>query len=543
MRDLPGVSDFDGLLDFTRSADSGAKTYPAGFSVKVWALGNKYTAPAAGTRALPQLSNTNQNAQLSLRTPTFIDELNRWAMDWRADNTFAHYGPGLFTGSGGGSVGLVSGSVRAHGLPATLGTAYKGVVMQKQGMTAGHFIYGTRTGSARIRPGNFPPPGSEVAGALSRPVDAGAPVGPPALTTTTSGTTAAGTYQGIIKGDTDISGAIENLVVAKDGNFTGTLWFLGAKHPLKNRVFPDGTVSITITRPSQTPIIIALQLKTEDAQPTEFQLQGTIIANDSNFTIPAPRMPAYGNGLLRAPNRGVYTLAMLAPNGVDANAEPGGDGYASLSVSYLGVCTGTFKLADGGTLTFANKVTKQGEWPLYRPLYGSVPKGWLAGSLTFRDVPNVSDLDGQWRWVKTNGAVPAAFPYSTGFSVTRQVIGCRYYAPVLGALAFTQLNNAPLNAWLRLSGPDFSTLPAVNLTVLDRAVSWTEINTLITHGPDKLINAACHASTGVMSGTYEDKPQGVSQFIGGVLLQKQGVLTGHYLHGTKGGLAVIEPRD
>ena len=543
MRDLPGVSDFDGLLDFTRSADSGAKTYPAGFSVKVWALGNKYTAPSVGIRALPQLSGTNQNAQLSLRSPTFVDELTRWAMDWRADNTFAHYGPGLFSGSGGGTAGLVSGSVLRLGLPTSQTTAYKGVVMQKQGMTAGHFIYGSRTGSARIRPGNFPPPGSGAAGALFRPVDAGAPAGPPALTTSAFGTLAAGTYQGIIHGDTDIAGAIENMVVAKDGNFTATLWFLGAKHPLKDRVFPDGTVSITLTRPSLTPIIIALQLKTEDAQPTEFQFQGTITANAASFTVTAPRMPVYGNGLLRAPNRGVYTMAMLAPNGVDANNEPGGDGYAALSISYLGVCSGTFKLADGGTFTFANKVTKQGEWPLYRPLYGTVPKGWLAGSLTFRDVPNVSDLDGQWRWVKNNGAVPAAFPYSTGFSVTRQVIGCRYYAPVLPALSFTQLADVPLNAWLRLSGPDFSTLPALDLTVLDRAVTWTEKSTIITYGPDKLINASCAISTGVFSGTYEDKPQGVSQFIGGVLLQKQGVVTGHYLHGTKSGLMVIEPRN
>lgn len=542
LRDLPGVSDFDGVLDWHRTADAKAKTYPAGFRVKVWALGSKYTAPQANTRALAQLPNTSQNAQLTLRRPTDSQELNRWALDWKTDNTFVHYGPDLVAGSGGGSSGFVSGKVVPWWLTQPQGTSYSGICLQKQGVTAGHFLYGTRSGSARIKPGDFPMPGSEAAGVLRRAAEAGTPATPPALAVTNYGTAASGTYQGIIKGDAEISGALENLVVSKDGNFTGTLWFLGEKHPLKGRIFPDGTASITLTRSGQTPILIALQLMAENAQPGEFQLQGTLSANGADFTVRAPRMPVYGNGLARAPTRGVYTLAMLAPDGVDASAEPGGDGYASLSVSQLGVCSGTLRLADGGTVTFANYVTRQGEWPLYRPLYGKTPKGWLAGSLTFRDVPDVSDLDGEWRWVKNSGAEPASFPYPGGFSTTRQVIGSRYYAPVASTRAFEQLADRPLNAWLRLTGPDFSTLAGLNLTTLDRAVTWLESNTVITHGPDRLNKAACVTSTGIFGGTYEDKPRGVSQFIGGVLLQKQGVLTGHYLHGTKGGLVVIEPR-
>ena len=53
---------------------------------------------------------------------------------------------------------------------------------------------------------------------------------------------------------------------------------------------------------------------------------------------------------------GKYTLAMRAPDGVDTALTPGGDGFASLTMSYLGAATGTLTMADGTTTTFANRV-------------------------------------------------------------------------------------------------------------------------------------------------------------------------------------------
>jgi len=114
---------------------------------------------------------------------------------------------------------------------------------------------------------------------------------------------------------------------------------------------------------------------------------------------------------------------------------------------------------------------------------------------------------------------PPASPTAQASSCTRPVVGCRYLAPVKGYPAFFQLPASYLDAWVRLSGPDFSTLPAVTLTARDRAMSWLVDDTLISHGPDTM-KALLTRSTGVFSGTYTDTPFGVSQAIGGVLLQK-----------------------
>ena len=160
--------------------------------------------------------------------------------------------------------------------------------------------------------------------------------------------------------------------------------------------------------------------------------------------------------------------------------------------------------------------------------------------MTFRDVAGISDLDGQWRWVKPN-AVPKTTTYPAGFNVTRGVIGNLYTPPVSGSRALASLPNASYNAWLRLSGPDMSTLPALNLLSLDRAVTWNTANKILYYGPDKA-TITFTPTTGLTTGSYIDAANGVSLTFGGALLQKQGLLTGRYTASGQSGLFSIMPR-
>lgn len=146
-----------------------------------------------------------------------------------------------------------------------------------------------------------------------------------------------------------------------------------------------------------------------------------------------------------------------------------------------GAATGTLTLADGTTTTFANRVSRNGEWSLHRSLYTT---GYLAGKLTFRNVAGISDLDGQWRWVKPP-AVPKTTTYAAGFDVTRGVIGSLYTPPLANNRALATLPNTFYNAWLRLSGPDMSTQAALTLNSVDRAVTWNALNIFTIMAPTK----------------------------------------------------------
>lgn len=538
MRDVPGVSDFDGLLQWTRIKDDGAANYRNGFSVQVWCLGNRYTAPATNVRMLSQLPPHDHNARLLVVSPFSASTPESYSLDWTAKNALKHYGPYFISSS----VATPLGQLKVLSRPlstAVIQRTMNMVCLQKQGIAVGYYSTGTLTGRCRIDPGDYPHPGSEYTGAIQRPGQPAVPAVAPAVTALSNPTTFAGTYSGVVVDDLSrMAGGLEDMIIGSSGSFTATLWLRGVRYGFTGRLFPDGTVSVSIPRTGLPSMTLTLQLYLEDGTTNGYELNGTLEASGSQYTIQSQRLPNYTT-VLRSPNEGPYTLAFLAPNGVNVATEPGGDGYGNLSVSYLGVCSGTCKLADASTFTFASHVSRSGEWSLHRGIYNG--KAWVAGKLTFRDVPNISDLDGEWRWEKQAGAVPASFPYSAGFAVTRPVVGCRYLAPVKGYPAFFQLPASYLNAWVRLSGPDFSTLPAVTLTARDRAMSWLVDDTLISHGPDTM-KALLTRSTGVFSGTYTDTPFGVSQAIGGVLLQKQGVVTGHYLHGPASGLVVIMPK-
>lgn len=88
--------------------------------------------------------------------------------------------------------------------------------------------------------------------------------------------------------------------------------------------------------------------------------------------------------------------------------------------SSMGVATASGKTGDGVAFSHSGYLTADKQWHLFQALYTG--KGHLAGVLTFRDVPGVSDLDGGLRWVKNPNALDKK-SYPAGFNLAPGLVG------------------------------------------------------------------------------------------------------------------------
>jgi hypothetical protein len=536
-RDVPGISDVDGALRWAKNPNPLNKSYPDGFELAPGLVGSLYTAPTEGQRVLTQLADQHYNAQLTLAGTVMPGSGLAKTVSWLNTNSLAYYGPESLAAKMTGTTGILSGSYYD---PVTqLKVPFAGAVLQKQGMASGNFLVSNRAGYVFIEPGTgFPYPGSEGAVVMARLTLPSSPAVPPILTPALFSSGVAGSYGGILENGPAISGGLESVVISKTGSLSGTVVIEGKRHKFTGVIGGAGLALVEIRRTGLPSIMGSLQLALANGTVDGLQLTGTFNGDGITHAIDAQRFPVFTKSS-PAPQTGKYTVAMAAPESADVMLEPGGDGYASLTVAYTGATTGTLILADGTATTFAGRLSRNGEWSLHRGLYGSMG-GYLAGKLSFRDVPGISDVDGQWRWVKPN-AVPRTPTYSAGFKVTRDIVGSRYNPLLVGQRAWSSLTDTGYNAWLRLSGPDLSTLPLLTLTAVDRAVTWSTANRIIYYGPDKAA-VSFSATTGIATGSYSDTSRQVSVKFGGALLQKQGLLTGRYGAGNVSGRFWMEGR-
>ena len=87
-----------------------------------------------------------------------------------------------------------------------------------------------------------------------------------------------------------------------------------------------------------------------------------------------------------------------------------------MKVSINGIAKISGHFGDGKAWKTKCRVTPDGEMLLYKRLYNK-QKGWLGGTIRFRDVEGVSDFDGEVQWRK---------PFKAGFKLERTLIGSRY---------------------------------------------------------------------------------------------------------------------
>jgi len=351
---------------------------------------------------------------------------------------------------------------------------------------------------------------------------------------------AVGLYDGLLRIGDRIVGSISALKLTAPaagsnlgGTATATVRLNGVNASLRGSF--DGQGRLVSPNTGQS---LQFDLRLMDSAESEGSLIiGTVTLITSQGTTSADARlirNAFPAGLATA---GPYTVLLPSEAG-SGTAQPGGDGWATATLSAAGVLSLTGQLGDGVKFTETAYPSIDGEAYLYSELYSTLPgQGLIAGRITFR-AQSGSDFDGllQWRKAADLRPVPKEKLYPAGFEEEVWILGSEYVPPANNVRVLSQLANNHHNAALSLIGP---TAPMATNGALDRVLSWLPTNKLTHYGPHALSGTAT-AKTGALSGTFTDATRKSISFKG-VAFQKQGITGGVFISGTNSGAVRIIP--
>jgi cyclophilin family peptidyl-prolyl cis-trans isomerase len=219
---------------------------------------------------------------------------------------------------------------------------------------------------------------------------------------------------------------------------------------------------------------------------------------------------------------GKYT--MIFPSTTNSPAEPGGDGYATVSVSTGGGISFKGELADGTKVTQKAPLSKNGEWPLYLSPYKG--KGSLLSWVAFDPNQPMTDLNGTFYWFKQ---AQAAKYYSGGFTNDSMIAGSRFTPP--------NATNRMLDVTNVVVGFTNGNLPAefANNAMVDALGKVTDLD--LTNKFKMTISKA----NGSFNGSV--LPPGVAKAtaLKGVVLQKAKTASGFFVNTNQSGRVSIGP--
>lgn len=213
-----------------------------------------------------------------------------------------------------------------------------------------------------------------------------------------------------------------------------------------------------------------------------------------------------------APTAGAYTV--IFP-GQDGNPGlPGGDGFGTIHITTAGVATFTGTLADGTTITRSAPISKNGEWPLYIPLYSG--QGCIMSWLTFTNEA-ADDLTGAVSWIKPANTNAAYYP--AGFAYDFDAAGSIYHAPASPTVHILSVTNASVEFAGGNLAADFT-----NSIVI---ANYSKVSNLSSNK----LSLTFSLTAGTFSGTVVDPGSGTVKAFSGAVFQKQNVAFG-FLKGT-----------
>jgi len=292
--------------------------------------------------------------------------------------------------------------------------------------------------------------------------------------------------------------------------FSGSVVIAGTKHRLKG-IFDDDGIADGI---SSTGLNFNLSIHTVSDIRGDTGVK--IIGNISSFTVDLVRSGFSDNNPASFANR--YTL--ILPSVIDrGDGFPSGDGYGTVVVDALGKTKASLVLGDGSKVSLSGPVSVDGEWLLYNSLYRTQPKGFLAGTIHFRETVGVSDFDATLHWVRP--PEPKAKRFSRGFTIRQPLVGAIYTRPSTGETALPGLVDSEDNAVFQTGG---DLLPDLGL-----AVTWSTSNKVsYTPAAREKLSIKVNSKSGIVSGSYSDKETGKSLKFGGAILQSQQLITGNH---------------
>jgi hypothetical protein len=215
------------------------------------------------------------------------------------------------------------------------------------------------------------------------------------------------------------------------------------------------------------------------------------------------------------PQAGQYTWILPGGDGIN---QPGGHGFASISVSTAGRLSLTGYLADGSYLACSIALTQEGRWPLFVRLYGG--RGALYGWMAFDD--SGTNLGGTAVWARPD--VRGVMIPATNLVET---VGARYVRPVGSIFGFTNAQAVfdPPNADLSFTN-SFIVFP----------------NNQVRNTGTNRFALTLSSSRGLFSGSVKHPSLGKTTVFRGALLQNQDAGYGFFVstNGLSGALWIME---
>ena len=201
-----------------------------------------------------------------------------------------------------------------------------------------------------------------------------------------------------------------SLTLTAKGTFTAKLLLAGETYPFSGSFTEDGSASnsVAISKTNRLTILLGFNSGGRDI------LSGQI--SEGNWTAELVANRAVYSKTNLAPQEGKYTVLITGSS--IASAQPGGDGFGTLTVDHYGNLVFGGALGDGSSVSQTTVVSGQGQWPLYVSLYSG--KGSILGWLTFTNEP-ASDIAGAAVWTKLRQ--PTAKFYPAGFTNQTDAVG------------------------------------------------------------------------------------------------------------------------
>ncbi|MGY8641473.1 MAG: hypothetical protein ACKVJU_10300 [Verrucomicrobiales bacterium] len=207
-----------------------------------------------------------------------------------------------------------------------------------------------------------------------------------------------------------------------------------------------------------------------------------------------------------APDAGRYT-AVIPTTDEHFELTPGGHGHGFFSVSTSGTSKTSVHTPSRKRITFSSHRSEDQQMQLY--------SSELSGTITFRDTPGISDVDGKLDW--TVAASTRASSYAGGYRRLVDFLGARYTAPLRDQRALPELDAAGGNAQLTIITSNFTHALDINWRTRNR-VSYQATST-------ERLAVKVNSKTGSVSGYWWNRPNGDPKrvFSGAVFKKQLGV--------------------
>jgi hypothetical protein len=287
------------------------------------------------------------------------------------------------------------------------------------------------------------------------------------------------------------------------GKYSALLRLAGRRYATKGQLDLEGKATNFVARTGLSPLEIRWAVDLHGAD----QVTGSV--GDGNWVATLSGDRAVYNAVTNpALLAGRYTL--IVPG--STNNAPEGSGWGLLKVNPAGITVLSGTLADGTRISGRAPVSRNGDWPLYAPLYRL--QGSMLGWIHFDTNAATDDLQGQVAWFKP---ALSTLVHSAGFTHETFLTGSRFAPPVSSSSRVLAMTNGVLV----LSGGELSQNSTNGIAL--------GVDNHVTNLSSNQLALTLNAGTGLFKGAFFDFPANKTVTFSGVVLQKSVTGAGFFL--------------